>query len=143
MRRWKRKAGFEPLSVSRFLADACALVVYFGAGDAGASLGAEGLAAMDGGDVAVSPITVWEISRKMSLGKLRPLVGAESVASSFRRHGFTLHPLAWEDAEHANTLPAFHKDPMDRMLIAQALRGDMTIITDDAVFARYGVKTLW
>lgn len=129
--------------MTRYLADACALVVYFGAGDPGAGLGPEALAVMNEADVAVSPISVWEITRKMALGKLRRLAAGESVVASFRRHGFIFHPLEWEDAEHANTLPLLHKDPMDRMLIAQALRGDMTVITDDAVFAAYGVKTIW
>ena len=126
-----------------YLADACALVVYFGAGDPRAGLGPEGLAAMNGADVAVSPISVWEITRKMALGKLRPLAGGESVVASFRRHGFTLHPLEWADAEHANALPALHKDPMDRMLIAQALRIGAVIVTSDRMFEAYGVRTLW
>ncbi len=47
------------------------------------------------------------------------------------------------DAERANTLPPIHKDPMDRMLIAQALNAGMTIVTIDRLFATYGVRTVW
>jgi PIN domain nuclease of toxin-antitoxin system len=59
------------------------------------------------------------------------------------RLGFRFQDLSWEDAERANQLPAHHKDPMDRMLIATALCNDMMVITDDNWFAAYGVKTVW
>jgi PIN domain nuclease of toxin-antitoxin system len=95
-------------------------------------------------EIRVSPITVWEITRKAALGKL-PSVWAPyaSLTALLRSEGFALQPLGWDDAEQANRLPLHHKDPMDRMLIATALRNDLTIITDDAVFAAYGVSTIW
>ena len=88
---------------------------------------------MADGDVFVSPITVWEITRKVALGKLaRPMppryVG--SFASWLEGIGYRVMPLAWDDCEVANGLPDLHKDPMDRMLIASALRNDLTIITE-------------
>ena len=52
-------------------------------------------------------------------------------------------PLTWEDAEAANDLPGHHRDPMDRMLIATALRSDLTVITTDRIFESYGVRTVW
>jgi PIN domain nuclease of toxin-antitoxin system len=123
------------------LADACALLAYFGAGDSGmSSLGLEAFA----GEVAVSPITVWELTRKAAIGKLPPL---PTDRGSFARHlaglGFRDAPLLWADAEAANALPPHHRDPMDRMLIATALRLDLAIITNDAVFSTYGVRTVW
>jgi PIN domain nuclease of toxin-antitoxin system len=123
------------------LADACALLAYFGAGDVGiSSLGLEPFA----GEVAVSPITVWELTRKATLGKLPPL---PTDRGSFARHlaglGFRDAPLLWADAEAANALPPHHRDPMDRMLIATALRLDLAIITNDTVFPTYGVGTVW
>jgi PIN domain nuclease of toxin-antitoxin system len=51
--------------------------------------------------------------------------------------------LSWDTAERANDLPMIHKDPMDRTLIAAALERGLTIISDDTVFAAYGVPTLW
>ena len=51
--------------------------------------------------------------------------------------------MTWDACERANALPMHHKDPMDRMLIASALEKDLTVITDDEVFARYGVATIW
>ncbi len=57
--------------------------------------------------------------------------------------GFRCHPLTWADAERANALPPLHKDPMDRMLIAQALNAGLPVITQDPLFAAYGVTTIW
>lgn len=123
------------------LADACALIAFF-AGD-GANMTEVGLAAMQA-DVAVSPITVWELTRKASLGKLPPL---PTIDGSFARwlaaQGFRVQPLTWADTERANALPAIHKDPMDRMLIAQALNANLTVITEDGLYAEYGVQTVW
>ena len=128
--------------MTTYLADACALIVYLSEPAPARIMSSRAVETLKSGEVVVSPITVWEITRKIAIGKLTPW-GRDGVVAVLRAHGFTLQPLAWEDAEHANTLPPLHKDPMDRMLIAQALRADMTIITDDAVFARYGVKILW
>lgn len=124
-----------------YLADACALVSFFGAG--GADMSADGHRAMRGA-VAVSPITVWELTRKAAIGKLPPLPAAHgSFHRTLTSLGFRCEPIEWDDAEAANRLPPHHKDPMDRMLIATALRADLTVITNDGLFSAYGVKTVW
>ena len=124
-----------------FIADACALLAFFGGG--GTSIGRDGMDAMRA-DVVVSPITVWELTRKVAAGKLPPL---PTERGSFARHlvalGFRDLPLLWVDVEAANGLPPHHRDPMDRMLIATALRTGLTVITSDAIFAAYGVMTVW
>ncbi len=123
------------------LADACALLAYFGQG--AHDMTDAGLTAMTG-EVIISPITVWELSRKAALGKLPPL---PTRNCSFSRHltalGFQIAPLLWDDAETASSLPPHHKDPMDRMLIATATRMGVPIITNDALFAAYIVPTVW
>jgi PIN domain nuclease of toxin-antitoxin system len=127
-----------------FLADACALIVFHGYG--GQSMSDGGKRAMGHGDVFVSPITVWEIARKVALGKLpRPTPPGfnGSLSEWLRQAGYRVIPLSWDDCERANALPMHHKDPMDRMLIASALDRAMTVITDDDVFAHYGVSTVW
>jgi PIN domain nuclease of toxin-antitoxin system len=126
------------------IADACALIVFHGFG--GQTMSSAGKAAMIGGDVFVCPITVWEISRKIALGKLdRPAPPGfnGSFSEWLRRAGYRILPMTWDACERANALPAHHKDPMDRMLIALALDRGMTVITDDEMFAPYGVVTLW
>ena len=108
-------------------------------------MSAAGLAAMRAGDVVVSAVTVWEISRKVGIGKLAPLHDrAEgSLVGFLERRGYRLLPLTPEGAEAANALPPHHADPMDRMLIATALAEGATIITSDRIFAAYGVPVLW
>ena len=126
-----------------FLADACALIV-FCAAQPEAVMSAGALAAMTGDEVHVSSITVWEITRKASIGRLPALPQADGSFSGWLlQAGFRMLPLTWRDAERANALPLIHRDPMDRMLIAAALAGDLTVITEDHVFAGYGVRTLW
>ena len=122
------------------LADACALLAYFGKTGV---LTEAGRAAMKG-DVFVSPVTVWELTQKAGAGKL-PALPAEngSFAGWLEADGFRIQPLTWADAERANRLPPIHRDPMDRMLIAQALNAGLTIITNDGNFAAYGVATIW
>lgn len=125
------------------LADACALIAFHGA--ARPPMSDRGVAAMHGGVVAVSAITVWEITRKVGLGKLRALHGqGESGCTGFlRARGYRLLPVTPEIAECANTLPHHHADPMDRILIATAVAEGMTVITSNRIFAAYGVPTLW
>jgi PIN domain nuclease of toxin-antitoxin system len=126
------------------LADACALIVFHGYG--GETMSEAGKAAMMADDVFVSPITVWEIARKVALGKLeRPAPPGfnGSLSEWLRQAGYRILPMTWDACERANGLPMHHKDPMDRMLIAAALDRSMTIVTDDTEFARYGVATMW
>ncbi len=125
------------------LADACALIVFHGFGGAGMS--AAGLAAMRGGQVLVSPVTVWEIVRKAGDGRLPGLpVGADgSFVTLLRESGYRPLDLDWDIAARAATLPPHHRDPMDRMLIATSLATGLPIITNDAAFAAYGVTLVW
>jgi PIN domain nuclease of toxin-antitoxin system len=126
------------------LADACALIVFHGYG--GQTMSHAGRAAMGSGDVFVCPITVWEITRKVALGKLeRPTPPGfhGSLSEWLRQAGYRILPMTWDACEGANALPMHHKDPMDRMLIALALDRGMTVVTDDDMFGQYGVATIW
>ena len=127
-----------------FLADACALIDFHGPGPRGMTHGAAEIMAR--GEIEIAAVSVWEIQRKVAMGRLmRPVppgfVGEfpDWLGSS----GYRLAPMSWEDAALAATLPEHHRDPTDRFLIAAALRRDMTIITSDAIFHAYGVRTLW
>lgn len=125
------------------LADACALIAFHG--EARTVLSTTGLGAMRGGDVAVSAVTVWEIARKVAIGKLAPLHDRSegSLVGFLARRGYRLLPLTPEIAESANALPPFHADPMDRMLIATAMVEGATIISSDRIFVAYGVPVVW
>ena len=128
------------------LADACALIAFHaGAASGGPTpLSPEVLRTLSEDRVQVSPITVFEITQKVSLGKLPPLpIGTLSFAAWLAREGYEPAPLTWQECEEANHLPWHHKDPFDRLLIATALRHGGVVVTCDPAFAAYGVQVLW
>jgi PIN domain nuclease of toxin-antitoxin system len=98
----------------------------------------------DAETVLVSAASVWEISTKHRLGKLP---GVEAIVSdlprAIRRQGFEALPITAAQAQRAGSLPGDHRDPFDRMLIAQALELNVAIASVDAVFDRFGVDRLW
>jgi PIN domain nuclease of toxin-antitoxin system len=89
--------------------------------------------------VLVSAATVWEIAIKRAMGKLEAPTGLTGVID---RTGFDVLPITGIDGEHAGMLPLLHRDPFDRMLIAQANRLDALIVSRDASFGDYGVPVL-
>ncbi len=98
----------------------------------------------DGTETFVSFVSPWEIAIKTRLGKLnlgRPL--HPDIGRMVARNGFTMLPPDWEDIQTVADLPFHHRDPFDRMLVAQALRHRLTVLTPDAVWDRYGVSRLW
>jgi PIN domain nuclease of toxin-antitoxin system len=90
-------------------------------------------------DVLVSAASIWELSIKQELGKLRIDVDLEAEIETA---GFSGLPVTIADAVAAGALPRHHRDPFDRMLIAQASRLDAVIVTRDRAFASYDVKVL-
>ena len=86
--------------------------------------------------VAVSAASIWEISIKAALGKLRT---DASIAEAVAEAGFEPLPIDFAHAEAAGALPDHHRDPFDRMLIAQAMIEGFVIVTRDPAFAAYGV----
>jgi len=90
-------------------------------------------------EVFVSSASVWEISIKMALGKLSapPDLLLQIAAASFEPL-----PIALQHADTAGSLPSHHKDPFDRMLIAQAQEEGLTVVTRDSRFKLYGVHVL-
>ncbi len=95
-------------------------------------------------DILVSAASAWEIATKHRLGKLP---GGEAVAidvaGCVAGQGFEDLPISVADAERAGRLPGPHRDPFDRMLIAQALGHDLAIVSNEEPFDRYGVNRLW
>ena len=89
--------------------------------------------------VAVSAASVWEISIKMRAGKLRPPV--DDVVGDIARR-FTMLPITPAHGWAAGALPLHHRDPFDRILVAQAQIESLTIVTRDLKIARYQVAVL-
>ncbi|HSR72997.1 MAG TPA: type II toxin-antitoxin system VapC family toxin [Kiloniellales bacterium] len=92
----------------------------------------------------VSSASGWEIATKHRLGRL-PEAGdiARRLPSYLGRGRFEVLPISMEHALAAGGLPGPHRDPFDRMLIAQARLEDLTIVTRDPVFRDYGAAILW
>lgn len=94
----------------------------------------------DGGNtVFVSAASAWEIELKRALGKLR---APENLRETLADERFLELPVGFAHATALRALPALHRDPFDRMLIAQARVEHLTVVTSDAVFARYQVPVL-
>ena len=90
-------------------------------------------------EVIVSAATVWEIAIKRAIGKLS---APDGLAAVLERSGFIEAPVTAADAEYAGGLEAIHRDPFDRMLVAQAVRLRAVVVTRDPVFLQYGTETV-
>jgi PIN domain nuclease of toxin-antitoxin system len=94
--------------------------------------------------VLVSAASAWEIATKVRLGKLPTALDlAADFTSYLDREGFQILTISGEHAIRAGLLPGSHKDPFDRMLIAQAQAENMPIVSNEALFDTYGVRRLW
>jgi len=89
--------------------------------------------------VFISAASAWEISIKKSLGKLSAPDDMDSIVDD---EGFDTLPISFFHGEQAGMLPGHHKDPFDRMLIAQAQSEGLVLVTGDEKIARYGIRTM-
>lgn len=89
--------------------------------------------------IHVSAATVWEISIKRALGKLQAPEFIEKIVEEER---FIKLPISLRHGELAGALPPLHRDPFDRMMIAQAGAEDLALVTADGQFEQYGVKLM-
>jgi PIN domain nuclease of toxin-antitoxin system len=89
--------------------------------------------------VYLSAVTGWELSIKQSLGTLTL---ARPVSDLIQTHGFTELPVTIRHGEAVRDLPLYHRDPFDRLLVAQALVEGLILVTSDRKLARYGVPVL-
>jgi len=105
---------------------------------------AEKLFSQANNDVYLSAVSLWEISVKYQLGKLPlPESPRSYIPKQRERHGIETLPLQEGDIMHLLSLPVLHKDPFDRMLICQAIQGNMSLLTPDPLIQNYPVKTVW
>lgn len=94
--------------------------------------------------VFVSAATAWEIATKVRIGKLP---GAATLAAGLSDvvagQGFVRLPVSFAHGQAAGVLPGPHKDPFDRMLIAQAMLDGIALVSNEQLFDAYGVRRLW
>ncbi|HET7295050.1 MAG TPA: type II toxin-antitoxin system VapC family toxin [Vicinamibacteria bacterium] len=92
----------------------------------------------------VSLASGWEIAIKVSLGKLRVAAAIDRfLPEQLAQNGFQPLAIDFKHTARVAGLPFHHRDPFDRLLVAQAIEEDLAIVTADPIFARYGVKRIW
>ncbi len=105
---------------------------------------ARGIIDDDANIVFVSAASAWEITTKHRRGRLDEAADiAPNIESVINAQGFEGLPITVADAARAGALPGLHNDPFDRMLIAQALSHDLTIVSNESLFDGYGVHRIW
>ena len=119
-------------------------IIWFFADDPRLPKGAGGLIEATSNACSISLGTPWEMAIKISLGKLRlPYAPGVALQQLLQRNAIEVLAPEAEDLDLLTTLPFHHRDPFDRLLAAQALRRDLTLISADPVFDRYGVRRRW
>jgi PIN domain nuclease of toxin-antitoxin system len=93
--------------------------------------------------ILVPAAVAWELSIKANLGKLEALPLLGGLAQRPQREGFTELPISIAQAFRAGLLPLHHRDPFDRLLVAQAQDLGIPVLSADELLDRYDVKRAW
>jgi PIN domain nuclease of toxin-antitoxin system len=127
----------------RLLLDTHALLWWF---EGNAVLSPKAVVAMEDGtnEIFVSAVSGWEIATKLRLGRL-PFAEllTDNLVDYVQQQGFGQISVTLHHAQRAGSLPEVHKDPFDRMLIAQALTENCALVSNERLFDRYGVERFW
>src|SRR5258708_2279094 len=91
-------------------------------------------------EVFVSAVTAWEIAIKSSLGKL---AATGTVADALEDYGFEPLAISLSHADCVRTVPPLHRDPFDRMLVAQASIEGLSIVSSDDALSAYAIPVVW
>lgn len=92
----------------------------------------------------LSVVSIWEMQIKLHLGKLRLALPLKEIVESQRRiNGIEILPITLEHVVALENLPAHHKDPFDRLLVAQAIVEEAVLVSSDSNIAKYAVRVVW
>ncbi len=95
-------------------------------------------------DLVISAACLWEIAIKFSIGKLSlPDSFGNFIPAQIQQNNIEILPLTLPHFEKVSTLPFHHKDPFDRLIIAQSMVENLPIVSSDAAFDLYGIERLW
>lgn len=97
----------------------------------------------DNSESHISIASLREIAIKISLEKLDLKIPFQDVFSLAELNGFELLPINYKDTITVSTLPFHHKNPFDRLIVAQAVNKNFTVISRDEHISLYEIKTLW
>jgi len=127
----------------RYLLDTHAFL-WFASGDANLSAVAKEIIENSKNNIYLSSASVWELSIKIIIGKLKLKKDLNKfIAENIAIYGYIPMPVTIPHALAIAKLPEIHKDPFDRILIAQATVEKMKLISSDGYITRYSVKTVW
>lgn len=127
----------------RLLLDTHALLWWLD-GDRRLSLKARRAIASESNSILVSAVSAWEITTKARLGKLPGATDvAADVAACVASQGFLPLDVTMLHAQRAGRLPGAHRDPFDRILIAQSQIEDVALFSDDEAFDTFDVRRFW
>lgn len=97
-----------------------------------------------GNELLLSIASLWEAAVKLSLGKLRlEIPFLELATQKTAAHGVAVLPITPEHLDKVSNLPLHHRDPFDRLLAAQCLSEDLSILSADGALDAYGVRRFW
>ena len=126
----------------RLLVDTHAFL-WFTAGDAQLSRGARAAIEDADGEWCLSAASVWEIAIKSGIGRLQLPAPAPDYFSERVRQGLRIISIEWSHAALTEKLPPHHRDPFDRLIIAQAISERLAVVTKDTKFDDYGIRVVW
>jgi PIN domain nuclease of toxin-antitoxin system len=114
------------------------------AGEKSLSITARAAIADEGNGIFISAASAWEIATKHRIGKLPGAAAiAADLAQAVADQGFAELPITLRHGQVAGALPGPHRDPFDRMLIAQAMVEGLLLVSNEDLFDAYGVARLW
>lgn len=94
-------------------------------------------------NIFVSIISLWEIAIKTNLGKLTLQIPFTDLQTELTAQNLTQLPITFTDLTTYQSLPLHHRDPFDRLLIAQAINYSLTLISRDNAFSAYPLQQIW
>ena len=93
--------------------------------------------------IFISIVSLWEIAIKANIGKLSLSFPFNTIATNLTTLGITQLPITFQDLEIYLTLPLHHRDPFDRLLVAQSMNHSLTFISRDTEFKPYLIQQIW
>ncbi len=118
-------------------------LIWFLDGDNSLSPIAKSLIERNGETNYVSIASIWEIAIKVSLGKLELHKPLYELSQQLKQNNFTLLPISFDDTLIISSLPFHHRDPFDRILIAQSITNKLKLISKDTHLAMYKIEIAW
>lgn len=94
-------------------------------------------------DVFLSIASLWEIAIKLNIGKLTLQGAFEDIEPQLIASGITILPVTFTDTLQFRYLPLHHRDPFDRILVAQAINNCLVVISRDPAFDAYSIQRIW